>query len=54
MPAGSKRCSVEKIFWKISQNLNENTFAEASFLIKLQAGGLQLYWKRDSTTSDFL
>ena len=23
MPAGSKRCSVEKVFWKISQNLQE-------------------------------
>ena len=37
------RCSLKKLFLKTSQNLQENTFARASFLIKLQASGLQLY-----------
>ena len=31
------RCSVEKVFLEISQNLQENTCARVSFLIKLQA-----------------
>ena len=30
------RCSAEKVFLEISQNSQENTFARASFLIKLQ------------------
>ena len=34
------RCSVEKVFLAISQNLQENTCARVSFLIKLQALGL--------------
>ena len=37
------RCSVEKVFLEISQNSQENTCARVSFLIKLQASGLQLY-----------
>ena len=32
-----QRCSVKKVFLKISQNSQENTCARASFLIKLQA-----------------
>ena len=32
-----ERCSVKKVFLKISQNSQENTGARASFLIKLQA-----------------
>ena len=31
-------CSVKKVFLEISQNLQENTCARVSFLIKLQAG----------------
>ena len=31
-----QRCSVKKVFFEISQNSQENTFAKASFLIKLQ------------------
>ena len=31
------RCSVKKVFLEISQNLQENTCARDSFLIKLQA-----------------
>ena len=34
--AVSQRRSVKKVFLKISQNSQENTFAGASFLIKLQ------------------
>ena len=35
----SKRCSVKRVFLEISQNLQENTCARASFLIKLRASG---------------
>ena len=35
-----RRCSVEKVFLEFSQNLQENTCARVSFLIKLQASGL--------------
>ena len=36
-------CSVKKVFFEISQNSQENTCATVSFLLKLQAWGLQLY-----------
>ena len=32
-----RKCSVKKVFLKISQNSQENTCARLSFLIKLQA-----------------
>ena len=32
-----QRCSVKKVFLKISQNSQENTCARVYFLIKLQA-----------------
>ena len=35
-----QRCSVKKLFVKISQNSQENTCARVSFLIKLQAWGI--------------
>ena len=35
------RCSVKKIFLEIAQKSQENTCAKVSFLIKLQASGLQ-------------
>ena len=38
-----QRCSAKKVFLEISQNSQENTCARVSFLIKLQASGLQLY-----------
>ena len=38
-----QRCSAKKVFLEISQNSQENTCAKISFLIKLQALGLQLY-----------
>ena len=38
-----QRCSVKKVFLEISQNTQENTCTRVSFLIKLQASGLQLY-----------
>ena len=37
------RCSVKKLFLEILQNSQEYTCAKASFLIKLQVSGLQLY-----------
>ena len=44
----------KKEFLEISQNSQENVCVPASFLIKLLASGLQLYWKRDSGTDIFL
>ena len=41
--AVAQRCSVKKVFLEISQNSQENTCARASFLIKLQVSGMQLY-----------
>ena len=38
-----QRSSVVKVLLEISQNSQENTCTRASFLIKLQASGLQLY-----------
>ena len=40
--AVTRRCSVKKVFLKISQNSQENTCARVSFFVKLQASGLQL------------
>ena len=34
---------LESVFFEISQSSQQNTFARVSFLIKLQALGLQLY-----------
>ena len=48
------RCSVKKMFLNILQNSQENTCVRFSSLIKLQACGLQLYWKGDSDTGVFL
>ena len=39
---------------EISHNSQGNTCARVSFLIKLQALGLQLYQKRDSGTGAFM
>ena len=33
----ARRCSVKKVFLKISKNARENTFSRVSFLIKLQS-----------------
>ena len=38
-----QKCSVKKVFLNISQNPHENTCARVSFLIRLQAKGLQLH-----------
>ena len=40
----------KNVILKISENLQESTCTEVSFLVKCQAGGLQLYQKRDSGT----
>ena len=37
------RCSIKKMFLKISQNSQENTCARVSFLIKSDLGQLLLY-----------
>ena len=49
-----RRCYVEKIFLEISQNSQEKICGRVSFLIKLQARGLQLHLKRDSGAGVFL
>ena len=41
-----QRCSVKKMFLEISQNSQENTCVRVSFLIKLQASGLDLICPR--------
>ena len=41
--AVARRCSAKKVFLEIQQNSQENTCAWVSFLIKLEASGLQLY-----------
>ena len=46
MEAVTQRCSVEKVYLEVPQNSQENTYVRVSFLIKLQASGLQLYLKR--------
>ena len=47
-----RRCSVKKVFLKISQNLQGNSYSRVSFLF--QAWELQLYLKRDSGTGVLL
>ena len=44
----------KKVFLEMSQNSHKNTYARASFLITLQALGLQLYLKIVSRTGVFL
>ena len=41
-----QKCSVKKVVLEISQNLQENTCARVSFLIRLQGSDLQLYLKK--------
>ena len=43
LEAAARKCFVTKVFLKFSQNSQENTCANVSFLMKLQAWGLQLY-----------
>ena len=38
-----RKCSVKKVFLEISQNSQKITCATVSFLVKLQAWGLQFY-----------
>ena len=47
-------CSLKKVFLKILQNSQEKTCVVVAFSLKLQAWGLQIYWKRDSDTVFFL
>ena len=39
----AQRCSAKMVFLEISENSKENTYTRVSFLITLQASGLQLY-----------
>ena len=39
----AQSCSVKKVFLEFSQNSQENACARDSFLINLEALGLQLY-----------
>ena len=48
----AQRFSVKKVFLEILQNSQENTSAAVFFYVV--AGSLQLYYKRDSSTSVFL
>ena len=41
---------MKKVLLKVLKNSQQNTCARVSFLIKLQALGLQLYLKRDPGT----
>ena len=41
--AVTNRCSMKKVFLEISQNSLENTCVKVSFLLKLEASGLQFY-----------
>ena len=43
--AATRGVLYKKVFLKITQNSQENTCVWVSFLIKLQASGLQLYLK---------
>ena len=49
-----RRCSVKKMFWKISQNSQENTCARVSlFLIKLQASFSINYIEKEALVQVF-
>ena len=39
-------CSVKKMFLELLLNSQENTSTRVSFLIKLQASGVELYFKK--------
>ena len=47
------RCSVKRLFLKISQNSQENTCVRVSFLIKLQAWGLINFNKKKTLAQVF-
>ena len=49
-----RRVLSKKVLLEISQSSQENTCARVSFLIKLQASGLQLYFKKGYGTGVFL
>ena len=53
LEAVARKCSTKKVFLKILWNLQENTCAKVSFLIKLTARDLQIYQRRDLETGVF-
>ena len=54
LEAVTQRCSTKNVFLEILQNLQENTCVRVSFLLNLQAWGLQLYLKWGCGTDVFL
>ena len=46
LEAVAQMCSVKKVFLKILHNSQEHSCVRVCFLIKLQAWGQQLYWKK--------
>ena len=44
-----RKCSVKKVFLEISQSSQKITCATVSFLVKLQASGLQFYFIKKET-----
>ena len=52
--AVAQRCFVKKVFFKISQNSQENTCARVSFLIKLQAAPFTLLHKSGNAWVNYL
>ena len=51
--AVAQRCFVKKVFLKISQNSQENSYASVSFLIKLQAWGSCNFIKKETLSEVF-
>ena len=47
----TQRCCVKMVNLGILQNSQESAYGRVSFLIKLQASGLKIYWKRDTVLS---
>ena len=50
--SSQERCSIKKVFLKISQNSQENTCARVSFSIKLQATAC-IFIKKETLTEVF-
>ena len=50
----ARRFSAKYVLLDISQGLQENACVGISFLVKLHAGGLKLYLKKESEAEVFL
>ena len=51
--AAAHKCSLEKVYFEISQNSQENTCARVSFLMKLQVKANN-FIKKETDTDVFL